>query len=265
MASNQLRLNPAKTDVIWLGTSRHVQECTSDPLQLHDASIKPSNCVHDLGDVVDSGLTLVDHVTHITSVCFFLHSSQLWLIQRSLTVDTAHSLVRAFVNSRLDYCNALYATLPAGQMSRLQSVLWAAARLVLQLPGQAPVSSAMRNSLHWLNCVRIATVHGRSWLRSSDDHQLLTPRTHTVTLCLCAFNTSGTASWNALPAALHDPAVTLGTFRQMLKSFLFWLRDVYRGHGIRVTARAFVTFVKGCLKCLLLLLLLLLTFTFFLE
>ena len=30
------------------------------------------------------------------------------------------------------------------------------------------------------------------------------------------------------------------------------------GHGIRVTARAFVTFVKGRLKCLLLLLLLLL-------
>jgi len=165
-----------------------VQQCTTDPLQLHAASIKPSNCVRDLGVVVDSGLTLVDHVTHITSVCFF-HIRQLWLIRRSLTVDTAHSLVRALVNSRLDYCNALFATLPASQMSRLQSVLRAAARLMLQLPGRAPVSSAMRNSLHWLNfpqrvtyklclltykclhdlapdyltrlCVRVAMVHGR--------------------------------------------------------------------------------------------------------
>jgi len=211
-------------------------------------SIKPSNCVRDLGVVVDSGLTLVDHVTHITSVCFF-HIRQLWLIRCSLTVDTAHSLVRALVNSRLDYCNALFTTLPAGQMSRLQSVLRAAAQLVLQLPGRAPVSSAMHNSLHWLNfpqrvtyklclltykclhglvpdyltrlCVRVATVHGRPRLRSSDDHQLLIPRTRTVTLGPCAFNTSGPASWNALPAVLRDPAVTLGTFRQMLKSFLF--------------------------------------------
>ena len=81
---------------------------------------------------------------------FFFHIRQLRLIRRSLTVDTAHSLVRALVNSWLDYCNALFATLPAGQMSRLQSVLRAAARLVLHLPGRAPVSSAMRNS-HWLN------------------------------------------------------------------------------------------------------------------
>jgi len=173
---------------IWLGTSRRVQQCTTDHLQLHGASIKPSNSVRDLGVVVDSGLTSVDHVTHITSLCFF-HIRQLWFIRRSLIVDTAHSLVRALVNNGLDYCNALFATLPAGQMSRLQSVLRAAARFVLQLPGRAPVSSAMRNSLHWLNftqrvtyklclltykclhglapdyltrlCVRVATVHGR--------------------------------------------------------------------------------------------------------
>ena len=231
---------------IWLGTSRRVQQCTTDHLQLHGASIKPSNSVRDLGVVVDSGLTSVDHVTHITSVCFF-HIRQLWFIRRSLTVDTAHSLVRALVNNGLDYCNALFATLPAGQMSRLQSVLRAAAQLVLQLPGRAPVSSAMRNSLQWLNfpqrvtyklclltykclhglapdylthlCVRVATVNGRPRLQSSDDHQLLIPRTRT--LGQCAFDTSGPASWNALPAALRDPAVTLRTFRQMLKSFLF--------------------------------------------
>jgi len=32
MASNRLRLNQAKTDVIWFGTSRRVQQCTTDPL-----------------------------------------------------------------------------------------------------------------------------------------------------------------------------------------------------------------------------------------
>jgi len=70
------------------------------------------------------------------------------------------------------------------------------------------------------------------------------------------FNTSEPASWKALPAALRDPAVTLGTFRQMLKSFCSdW--QMYVGHSIHVTVCAFVTFVNGRLKCLLLLVLLL--------
>ena len=179
----------------------------------------------------------------------FLPHSPTSAYLRSLTVDTAHSLVLVLVNSWLDYCNALFAALPAGQMSRLQYVLRAASRLVLQLPGRAPVSSAVRNSLHWLNfpqrvtyklclltykclhgsapdflirlCVHVATVDGHPRLRSSDDHQLLILQSRTVTLGTCAFNTSRPSSWNAQPAALRDPAVTLETFRQMLNSFLF--------------------------------------------
>jgi len=74
-------------------------------------------------------------------------------------------------------------------------------------------------------CVRAATVNGHSRLRSLDDHQLLVPRTSTVTLGLRVSSTSGQACWNALPTALCDMAVTLGLFRQTLKSFL--PRDAY--------------------------------------
>ena len=55
------------------------------------------------------------------------------------------------IHSRLDYCNSLFAGLPTSQMSRLQSVLRAAARLVLGLPGRAPASAAMHDTLHWLS------------------------------------------------------------------------------------------------------------------
>ena len=47
--------------------------------------------------------------------------------------------------------NGLFAGLPAGQMARLQSVLRAAARFILQLPSRAPVSAYMRDTLHWLS------------------------------------------------------------------------------------------------------------------
>jgi len=66
-------------------------------------------------------------------------------------MDAVHALVRAMIHSRLDYCNSLLAGLPTGQMSRLQSVLRAAPRLVLDLPGRAPVSAAMHDTLHWLS------------------------------------------------------------------------------------------------------------------
>ena len=66
-------------------------------------------------------------------------------------MDAAHALVRAMIHSRLDYCNSLLAGLPTGQMSRLQSVLRAAARLVLGLPGRAPMSAAMHETFHWLS------------------------------------------------------------------------------------------------------------------
>jgi len=66
-------------------------------------------------------------------------------------MDAAHALVRVMIHSRLDYCNSLLAGLPTGQMSCLQLVLCVAARLVLGLPGHAPVSAAMHDTLHWLS------------------------------------------------------------------------------------------------------------------
>jgi len=102
------------------------------------ASIQPSTVVRDLGVIVDGDLSQAAHVSHVTSVCFF-HLRQLRLIRRSLTMDTTHVLVRALIHSRLDYCNILFAGFPASQLARLQSIIKAAARLVLGLSGCASV------------------------------------------------------------------------------------------------------------------------------
>ena len=160
-----------------------------------------------------------------------------------------YALVRALIHSRLDYCNGLFAGLPAVQFARLQSVLRAAARLVLGLPGRAPVSAVMSDSLHWLSfpqrvtfklclmtykclhglaptylsqsCVPVAAVTGRSHLRSADDRMLYVPRTQTVTLGPRAFSSSGPLFWNSLPPVLRDPDISLLHFRQLLKTYLF--------------------------------------------
>ena len=163
-------------------------------------------------------------------MCVFFHLRQLRPIRRSLTTDAVHALDRALIHSRLDYRNGLLAGLPDNQLTRMQSVLLAAARLIIQVPSRAPVSVAMRDVLHWLSfpqrmtfklclltykclhglapeylsrcCVSLAAVPGRSQLQSADERHLLVPRTSTITLGPRAFSSSGSASWNSLPTAL---------------------------------------------------------------
>ena len=98
--------------------------------------------VRDLGVMIDNDLSLQVHINHVTRTCFY-HLRQLRVVRRSLTTDTVHSLVRAFVHSRLDYCNGVLAGMFQYQIDRLQSVLRVAARLVLGLPKWASVSDAM--------------------------------------------------------------------------------------------------------------------------
>ena len=79
-----------------------------------------------------------------------IYASYVHIIRRSLTTDTTHSLVRALIHTRIDYCNELLAAGPKYLHEKLQSVVRAAARLVLQLPHRASVSGIMRGQLHWL-------------------------------------------------------------------------------------------------------------------
>ena len=76
---------------------------------------------------------------------------QLRIIRRALTNDTAHSVVRALIHNRIDYCDGVLASSPKYLIAKLQSVLRVAARLILRLPSRSSVSASMRVQLHWLN------------------------------------------------------------------------------------------------------------------
>ena len=137
-------------------------------------------------------------------------------------MDAAHALVRAMIHRRLDYCNSVLAGLPTGQMSCLQSVLHSATRLVLGLPGRAPVSAAMHDTLHWLSflqrftyklclytsvcmvrhmscfCTSLILVLGHSLLRSAEANKLV-PQS-----CTTSLGVSSPTAWNDLLAHLRN-------------------------------------------------------------
>ena len=221
-----------------------------EPLLVCGSWIKPSLQVRDLGVYLNSDLSLRTHVNKLISVCYF-HIRQLRQVRRSLTVDATHALVRAWIHSRLDYCNGLLAAQPDFVYKRLQTVLKSAARLVLRLPGGASVSALMRTSLHWLSylqsisyklcvmiykcqhglapkylevrCTSVASLSGRASLRSAASHSLVVPFTRTVTMGPKSFSSAGPVAWNMLPPTLRDRTISLSAFKKQLKTFLFMM------------------------------------------
>ena len=247
MSSNRLQLNLSKTKLIWLGTSRRLQHCDGFNMTVCGADVRPVDCVRDLGVLIDSNMTLSNHVNNVAGICFY-QLRQLRIIRRSLTTDAAHALLWALIQTRIDYCNGLQAASLKYLHEKLQSVLRAAARLVLQLPHRSSVSGIMRGQLHWLEmpdrvrfklCTLVyRCLHGlapsylsnlctpatvNAHLRSSVtlERPLSIPRTKTETLGPRGFYLASSAAWNALPVHLRDLELSLNSFKTKLKTHFF--------------------------------------------
>ena len=76
--------------------------------------------------------------------------------------------------------------------------------------------------LHTCQPLSALSLSGRSQLHSAEVHQqLFVPRIRTTVMGSRGFYYAAPVSWNALPALLRDPNLTLTDFRLMLKTVLF--------------------------------------------
>ena len=69
---------------------------------------------------------------------------------RSLTTDSAKTLVHALIASRLDYCNSVFYQINTTATTTLQSVLHPAAGLIVQKRKFECITLTLRDDLHWL-------------------------------------------------------------------------------------------------------------------
>ena len=248
MSSNRLKLNSDKTQLIWLGSRQQLLKVNPDSILLGDATVRFQSSVVNLGVVLDSNLSMRDHVSRLCRTSYY-QLRQLRVIRRSLTTRACTQLVHALVNSRLDYCNSLLSGITDQLLSQLQSVLRASARLVLQRRKYDPISNDIREKLHWLpirqrityklclivfRCLRgeapaylcemltpLSGVHHLRPLRSAAHGNLQIPRTRTRTFGPRSFSVSGPSSWNKLPDNLKNIELTLQVFKSQLKTHLF--------------------------------------------
>jgi len=117
-------------------------------IKLGTSTITPSKTARNLGGMIDDQLTFSDHIAKTVRSCRFA-SFNIKKIRAFLSEHAARLLVQALVLSRLDYCNALLAGLPASSIKPLQLIQNAAARLIFNEPKRIHVTPLFIN-LHWL-------------------------------------------------------------------------------------------------------------------
>lgn len=225
-----------------------LQKVVRSPLSVGGVNVVSLDAVRDLGVTVDAQLTMKTHVEIVARSCFY-HLRQLRSIRRSLTFDSMCTLVHAFINSRVDYCNAVLYGATDEVIRRLQMVLNAAARLITGTSRTAHITPILRDILHWLpvqqritykialmafNCVRgtcpayfndvcvpVGTVEARVRLRSAAHGDMIVPPTQTVRAGPRSFRISGPTIWNSLPRHLRADNISREQFVRGLKTWLF--------------------------------------------
>ena len=148
MSSNRLKLNPSKTELIWFYSGRRQLSFVENEIELFGSRIAPVHTVRDLGVMLDSNMTMSQHVLRVCQNCYF----QIRLIRRlgkALSVESKLLLVHALVHSRLDYYNSVLVRLPWSLVQQLQSVLNSAARLIFGFKRFDRITPALMD-LHWL-------------------------------------------------------------------------------------------------------------------
>ncbi len=115
---------------------------------LGTSTITPSKPAKNLGVMIDDQLTFSDHIAKTARSCRFALFN-IKKIRPFLSEHASQLLVQALVLSRLDYCNALLAGLPASSIKPLPLIQNAAARLIFNELKRMHVTPLFIN-LHWL-------------------------------------------------------------------------------------------------------------------
>ena len=241
MAKNLLKLNPNKTEFLFIHNNHQVNDFIQE-LNVSGEIIKPSDHAKNIGVIFDSTLSMDRHVSAMTKTLNF-HLRNIARARRYLTKEATETIVHALFTSRLDYGNSLLAMQPACRLRRLQLAQNTAARIVCKLPRYDHITPVLK-TLHWLPVAQRITyklcvlmykgLHGlapeyiqemavphepsRS-LRSASLTLLHVPRTRTA-YGDRSLAVAGPRAWNSLPKKARNCA-DYEHFKKVLKTHLF--------------------------------------------
>ncbi len=119
MKHHHLQLKLAKTELLVVSANPSFHHKFA--FQLGSSTITPSKTARNLGVMIDDQLTLSDHIAKTARSCRFA-LFKIKKIRSFLSEHASQLLVQALVLSRLGYCNALLAGLPAKPLQLIQKM-----------------------------------------------------------------------------------------------------------------------------------------------
>ena len=242
MASNYLRLNDDKTEIVFIGRKSLVSKVGTVSLEIGDSVIQSSTKARNIGMIVDNVLNLKSHINQMCKGAWF-HLRNIGMIKQFLSKETCEKLIHAFVTAKLDFLNSLIYGLPDLDINKLQRIQNAAARMLTGAKMRDHIQPILRE-LHWLplkfridyklllltfkalnglapsyisELLKPVSI-GRS-LRSVTRQDLHIPRTRS-TFGDRRFSVVAPKLWNTLPSDMKD-ITCVDAFKKSLKTFLF--------------------------------------------
>lgn len=241
-----LRINPAKTQTIIIGSSRMVSKIDwfRLPQVLFDGtSIQISDTVKNLGILMDKKLSWVPQIAE-TSRKLFASASSLRRLRNFLPITTKIALAQSLLLPILDYADAAYLDLTEEQLNKLERLQNYCIRFIYGVRKYDHISE-FRNKLKWLpirfrrnthilsllynilfnpstppylkELFRFTHVTHSLNLRSSETLLLKMP-VHTTSFYDKSFTVQAIRLWNALPLDIKR-AKSLQIFKSMLKNY----------------------------------------------
>ena len=240
---NRLKINPTKTDMILLKSSRKNINCNFT-VPFGNSSISPVQSAKILGITLDSSLTWEDHVSVIVKRCYCVLIG-LAGVQRRIPRETKRLLIEALVFPHLRYCISVWGSCTATQKRRLQKCINFGARIVTGLGYREHVTETLRE-LGWNRIEKMVTEHDvrviyrlvhdagasevmRSRItrrsdvsaretRATVDGRLEVPRARTE-FARRSFCVRAVRAWNELPGDVRRSS-TFATFKNRLSGVL---------------------------------------------
>ena len=149
MTQNKLQLKDEKTELLLACPKKFLDHPSLQTfLEIGNTTVPFSSSVHSLGVTLDPTLSFKQHISNVCRSAY-LELRKISFVRHLLSAEATTTLVCAFIFSKLDYCNSLFAGLPKHLIHRLQRIQNNAARLACKSSKFEHVSPLLQ-SLHWL-------------------------------------------------------------------------------------------------------------------
>ena len=155
MRTNLLRLNDDKTEFLIIGTPQQLAKVMTTSIKIGTDQIQCSESARNLGYFYDCTMKNCTHINKLSSM-LYITIKRISRIRHTIDYDTAKTLVQALVTMKLDYCNSLMLGTPGYNISKLQYIQNAAARVVYGKRFVLHITPYLKE-LHWLKVTKRIT------------------------------------------------------------------------------------------------------------